>query len=144
MEGIIKIIIYAVAILAVCPAPLFPIILFVFYLYSIISRASVFLLISPLLVILLITSIKLVALQSKIVKRLKEIGSDKWKDFVPTFGLIYRTLPAFMRLAKHFTKQHITDSSINLPSEALHYDVSIIEDTDAILGLYSAGSGTAG
>jgi hypothetical protein len=41
-------------------------------------------------------------------------------------------------------KQHIQDSDISLPSGALHSDVVVVEDGDAILGLYSGSSGTAG
>ncbi len=42
------------------------------------------------------------------------------------------------------SKQHIQDSGISLPSEALHEDVLIVEDTDAILALYSSEAGFTG
>jgi len=41
-------------------------------------------------------------------------------------------------------KQHIQDSGISLPSEALHEDALIVEDTDAILALYSSDAGWTG
>jgi hypothetical protein len=41
-------------------------------------------------------------------------------------------------------KQHIQDSGISLPSAALHEDVLIVEDTDAILALYSSEAGWTG
>jgi hypothetical protein len=42
------------------------------------------------------------------------------------------------------SKQHIQDSGISLPSAALHEDVLIVEDTDAILALYSSEAGFTG
>jgi hypothetical protein len=39
------------------------------------------------------------------------------------------------------SKLHIQDASVALPSGALHNDVLLVEDTDAVLGLYSAGTG---
>jgi hypothetical protein len=42
------------------------------------------------------------------------------------------------------TTAHIRGSSLSLPSEAIHYDEFVLEDADAILGLYSGTSGPAG
>jgi hypothetical protein len=39
---------------------------------------------------------------------------------------------------------HIRDADISLPSSALYADVAVVEDYDAILGLYSSGGGSAG
>jgi len=39
---------------------------------------------------------------------------------------------------------HLRGSSLSLPSEAIHYDEFVLEDADAILGLYSGTSGPAG
>jgi hypothetical protein len=41
-------------------------------------------------------------------------------------------------------RTHLRGSSLSLPSEAVHYDEFILEDADAILGLYSGTSGPAG
>jgi hypothetical protein len=41
-------------------------------------------------------------------------------------------------------RTHLRGSSVSLPSEAVHYDEFILEDADAILGLYSGTSGPAG
>ena len=42
------------------------------------------------------------------------------------------------------TTTHVRGSSLSLPSGAIHYDEFILEDADAILGLYSGTSGPAG
>ncbi|UCB52845.1 MAG: hypothetical protein JSV10_01780, partial [Candidatus Zixiibacteriota bacterium] len=42
------------------------------------------------------------------------------------------------------TTTHLRGSSLSLPSEAIHYDEFILEDADAILGLYSGTAGPAG
>ncbi len=49
-----------------------------------------------------------------------------------------------MGTTEPLAKQHIQDSGISLPSEALHEDVLIVEDTDAILALYSSEAGFTG
>jgi hypothetical protein len=42
------------------------------------------------------------------------------------------------------TTAHVRGSSLSLPSGAIHYDEFILEDADAILGLYSGTAGPAG
>ena len=50
----------------------------------------------------------------------------------------------FLGTTEPLARFHVVDTSIDLPQSALYVDVAVVEDPDAILGLYSSGSGQGG